>query len=1227
MKIKKLFALVWGVLFSSIGAWAQTDVTDTYLTNADFSGTTALDNGLCGYGKDMSGKGTTYYGLQAIDGWTSAVVSGDNTNATYPNSGMGGAVFAYGSDQLMMGNNTKAPSADPDGNSGNCLGFFAVWGCGGYYYQEVTLAAGRYTINIPVYSQSGTQANTSYIGWIPDSGTSYTLATNPTVGSWTTLTTTFTLTDVTTGKICLGYKSTGSGSGANAMLYFDKVQILYTEIVVKDVLETALTAATNANATLSDSDLATAITTAQAVYDDENATQSEVNSAAATLNAATELAMSAAGDVTGIFLSNPGFESCTVTTTNAAAGGSAAPVNIEGGWTQTNSAAWSSSAVVAYGGSGQVNGASAPSADNAGNSGNTLGVSVGWGGVVTYQSAAITLPAGVYAIKVNAYNGFAGAQQFASKFGFVPTVGASTLSTKKSFASNTWETDQVTVTLNEATEGVIQVGGQGVSGGSGSNAKVFFDNITITYTSFLVAAKEAWDEAVAAAEQAKIDCPNVTGEELTALNAELAKAEPATVADYNEATEDLETATAALIASAASYDALVTVNGLITVAGTLEYADAEKKPSADVTATSASDADTKTASQYTALRAYYESNALAEGIDGAVDCAEAIAGAAPDTNTGWTGGIGTDNRSWEQYTDASGNPGGRYYDGGWSTSAAVNINMSRSISLPAGTYLLTVTARASENLTSYTMSVADSEVDLPTNGSGENQGVFGHGWDDVSVEFVSDGHPVTLTIAATSTEYQQWISFNRFRLIRLSLNTSAYATSTEYDALNSAISTAEAKTLGFEDEQYAPYNNIAALEALDAAKAIDQDAELTNLKTDVQALTTALTGATWTANDGDVDAIFNGHFAEANGYNPKGWTRSNSAWGSQITGLEASTGAETSTAWYYNTEGAWEYGKDGFYTMPLAASTAYRLTFKYRSHAWGSNNWLKVSVLNGDEEGMADVTFPQNADATNFVTATATFTTGAAGNYVLSLHQSGNTHLTDVSLVKVASATGELADGNAYTPALNYYEALTMTRTIKAGYNTVVLPFDLSEEQVAEVFGDESRVYEFTEGESADADHVVINFTEKGEASIAANVPVLVKATEGSSSKTINGVLTSNAGLQNVETTNCVFTGNYGGNITLDEGTYFITNDGATATLYKSTGLSHMKSFRAYIAPKSGDAEVKLFIDDEDMTTAIEGLENDVETGSEAIYTLSGQRVSKATKGIFIKDGKKVLVK
>lgn len=198
-------------------------------------------------------------------------------------------------------------------------------------------------------------------------------------------------------------------------------------------------------------------------------------------------------DVTSTYLTNAGFESCAPRTDNLAASGSAAGDNYEdAGWTLAQSSAWSSSAVVAYGGSGQVNGASAPSADNLGNTGNALGVSVGWGGTNRYLSTtAVTLPAGHYVLTVNAYNNLSGVTQFKSVNGFVPTSGSPYLSTKTSFAYATWVTDVITFNLTEATEGKFQIGGTAISGGSGSNAKVFFDNLTLVYTDPLKAAKDA----------------------------------------------------------------------------------------------------------------------------------------------------------------------------------------------------------------------------------------------------------------------------------------------------------------------------------------------------------------------------------------------------------------------------------------------------------------------------------------------------------------------------------------------------------------------------------------------------------------------------------------------------------------------------------------------------------------------------------------------------------------
>ena len=1216
MKKLKLF-LAAALMLCSAGAWAQTDVTSTYLTNADFSQDEPLTSTyLYGYGKDGSP-----YGFQTVTGWTSVVTNGDNSTSGKPNSGMAGGIFSYGSSTQLKGNSKAAPATNPAGEAtGNCFGFFGVWGCGGYYYQTVTLAAGKYTITVPMYNQSGTQANTTYTGFFPTSGTNRTVAVNPTVGQWVNQTVTFTLTAETAGQIRIGYQSTGSGSGANPMLFIDCVKIEYTAAVVKDVLETAIAAAQSVNSRINNTDLTTAITTAQAVYNDENATQDEVNAAAATLNTAVETAMAS-------HITNGGDATLALADADLAS---------LDGWTVASTSGFNDKGNGLIG-TYNVRFSAATVDDTHLATEYCLGFEARWSGnYASYNQTTVALPAGVYTLTydVENVNGSTSNLTYAD-YNFVEVGGTKNYSSTTEWmqAKSGWTTHTINVTLEEPAPLTISFGYG--TGGNNPSADVtpalYVSHVKLAWASLLDGVKQLWEEAKAAAENAidNTEYASVTGEERTALQTEIEKTEPTTAAGYEEATTALQEATATFTAAKDAYDGLANLWN----AGVPEliYATTEKYTAigdayfGEGDVVDAADASARTAAMITAIRAYYESHAMAEKVEGAVDCADAIAGADPETNTGWSGGIGTDNRSWEQYTDASGNAGGRYYDGGWSTSAGVNITMSRSIEIPAGKYLLTVTARGSEALTSYTLSVGENAVDLPKNGSGVDQGVFGHGWDDVSLEFESDGHPVTLTIAATSTEYQQWISFNRFRLVRLELNNDVYASATEYAALNGAIEAAEAKTLGFENSQYAPYNNVAALEALAAAKAINQTAELTNLKTDVAAATEALNDATWTANDGDMDAIYNGDFAIANGTNPKGWTRSNNGWGQQITGLtaEANGVAEgTTTAWYYNNNGAWQYGNDGLYTMPLAANQTYVLSFKYSKHGGDWQNSMKASVTNSNNEGLKVVQFTAADDNTRFVEAKAYFTTGAAGNYILSIEQDGNAHLTDVSLVKAESATLALNEGATFEPInRTFYEAIALTRKVVDGFNTVCLPFDLTANQVAVVFGENAKVYTYSEN-SEDPDKATINFNTKDDNTIEANVPVLIgEATASTDAKTFGDVM-FNSSEAVVTGTNFDFVGTYAP-MTVAENDYFIGN----GAIYKSKGTTSMKAFRAYIKDKTnGVGEVKLYIDG--LETGIEAIDNGQMTmDNEVIYNIAGQRVNKAQKGIYIVNGKKVLVK
>ena len=195
---------------------------------------------------------------------------------------------------------------------------------------------------------------------------------------------------------------------------------------------------------------------------------------------------------------------------------------------------------------------------------------------------------------------------------------------------------------------------------------------------------------------------------------------------------------------------------------------------------------------------------------------------------------------------------------------------------------------------------------------------------------------------------------------------------------------------------------------------------------------------------------------------------------------------------------------------------------------------------------------------------------------------------------------------------------VTIARNVKEGLNTVVLPFALTANQVTAAFGSGAEVYNFSE-DSEDAMNATVNFT-KGDGSIAANVPVLVKATAASETQTFNGVQIVAATEAKVEGTNFDFVGVYAP-MTVAEGDYFVNG----GKLYKSVGSTNLKAFRAYIDNKSnGEGEVKLYIDG--VATAISEINADVQE-SGVIYNLAGQRVSKATHGIYVKNGKKVVVK
>lgn len=200
---------------------------------------------------------------------------------------------------------------------------------------------------------------------------------------------------------------------------------------------------------------------------------------------------------------------------------------------------------------------------------------------------------------------------------------------------------------------------------------------------------------------------------------------------------------------------------------------------------------------------------------------------------------------------------------------------------------------------------------------------------------------------------------------------------------------------------------------------------------------------------------------------------------------------------------------------------------------------------------------------------------------------------------------------------------VVLQRNIVEGFNSVVLPFDLRAQQVQDIFGTGTTVYAYSE-DSENSDDVTVHFNLVEDGAIAANQPVLVKATVAGTSRNVYGVSIKKADEAKVTGRNVDFVGLYAPS-TVAAGDYFI----AKGAIYKSAGSTSIKGMRAFLRATDNVGNVKLFIGD--TLTGIETIDEELLTADKAVYNIAGQRMdhSQGTmrRGVYIVGGKQVLVK
>lgn len=277
--MKKITTLI--CLFTSMSlTYAQEEVTATYLKNADFDSQPTFTDNSGETEAELSGR------AYLIEGWTKES-NDDWFRAATSNYGL---EFESIPDAL---NSVNPPANDINGEAeGAVLMMSAAWGNTAQMSQSVSLPAGTYELSYDVLNQNaGRSIETNLFGFIPEEGTPVYGTTTTFSNTWTTETVKFTLNDATQGKISIGIKALGKGSGDNGKLAIDNIKLYFTAAKLSD-LEAAIRTAQEATAdgSAGESYMKTAIAQAQEIYEKgDKATASEILTAIDALNQAVSL--------------------------------------------------------------------------------------------------------------------------------------------------------------------------------------------------------------------------------------------------------------------------------------------------------------------------------------------------------------------------------------------------------------------------------------------------------------------------------------------------------------------------------------------------------------------------------------------------------------------------------------------------------------------------------------------------------------------------------------------------------------------------------------------------------------------------------------------------------------------------------------------------------------------------------------------------------------------------
>ena len=267
-----------------------------------------------------------------------------------------------------------------------------------------------------------------------------------------------------------------------------------------------------------------------------------------------------------------------------------------------------------------------------------------------------------------------------------------------------------------------------------------------------------------------------------------------------------------------------------------------------------------------------------------------------------------------------------------------------------------------------------------------------------------------------------------------------------------------------------------------------------------------------------------------------------------------------------------------------------------------------------------------NASVTNieFTTASTEVQNLSDADFTITIGEPADTRtvLDEKSTTAPAAATGV---------------DVRVKRTINANeWSTICLPFAMTNAQVKNAFGDDVELADFSSWSSEEDSGgnivaITVGFTPV--TTIEANHPYIIKVSSAITEFTVDGVdidpeeePTNQVGVKKSERGYMI--GTYEANFTVPDEDVFLSG----GKFWYSKGLTKMMGFRAYfefadvLTIVEGPSNAPAFnMTIGGKTTKIPNIIT--ESDDDLYYNLKGQHVDNPTKGLYIKNGKKVVIK